>query len=48
MEQGRLSDLGLISITSQLLTEVMKAKSFQDSVITKFASAERQMEFTFK
>ena len=32
MEQGRLLDLGLISIESQLLTEVMKTKSFQDSV----------------
>ena len=45
MEQGRLSGLGLISIEPQLLTEVMKTKSFQDSVITKFASAKRRMEF---
>ena len=28
MEQDRLSDLGLISIESQLLTEVMGTKSF--------------------
>ena len=48
MEQGRLSDLSLLSIESQLLTDVTKTKSFQDSVITKFVSAERQMEFTFK
>ena len=48
MEQDRLSDLGLISIESQLLTEVMETKSFQDSVITEFASAEKRMEFTFK
>ena len=41
MEQGRLSDLGRIFIESQLLTEVMEIKSFQDSVKTKFASAER-------
>ena len=34
MEQDRLSDLDLISIESQLLTEVMGTKSFQDSVIT--------------
>ena len=47
MEQDRLSDLGLISIESQLLTEVTKTKSFQNSVITEFASAEKQMEFTF-
>ena len=48
MEQERLLDLGLISIESQLLTEVMETKSFQDSVITEFASAEKRMEFTFK
>ena len=48
MEQDRLSDLGLISIESQLLTEVMETKSFQDSLITEFASAEKRMEFTFK
>ena len=48
MEQDRLLDLGLISIESRLLTEVMETKSFQDSVITKFASAEKRMEFTFK
>ena len=48
MEQDRLSDLGLISIYSQLLTEVMETKSFQDSVITDFASAEKRMKFTFK
>ena len=48
MEQDRFSDLGLISIESQLLTEVMETKSFQDSVITEFASAEKRMEFTFK
>ena len=48
MEQGRLLDLGLISIESQLLTEVMETKPFQDSVITEFASAEKRMEFTFK
>ena len=48
MEQDRLSDLGLISIESQLLAEVMEIKSFQDSVIIEFASAEKRMEFTFK
>ena len=48
MGQERLSDLGLISIKSQLLTEVMETKSFHDSVIIKFASAKRRMEFTFK
>ena len=49
MEQDRLSDLGLISIESQLLAEVvMETKSFQDSVITAFASAEKRMEFAFK
>ena len=47
MEQNRLSNLGLISIESQLLTEVMETKSFQDSVITAFASAVKRMEFTF-
>ena len=46
--KDRLSDLGLISTESQLLTEVIEIKSFQDSVITKFASAEKRMEFTFK
>ena len=35
MEPDRLSDLGFISIESQLLTKVMKTKSFQDSVITE-------------
>ena len=48
MGQDRLSNLGLISIESQVLTEVIETKSFQDSVITKFASTERQMESTFK
>ena len=48
MEQDRLSDLGLISSESQLLTEVMETKSFQDSVITEFASVEKRMEFTLK
>ena len=48
MEQDRLLDLGLISIESQLLTEVMETKFFQDSVITEFASAVKRMEFTFK
>ena len=48
MEPDILSDLGLISIESQLPTEVMETESFQDSVITKFASAEKRMEFTFK
>ena len=48
MEQDRLSDLGLISSESQLLTEVMETKSFQDSVITEFASVEKRMEVTFK
>ena len=48
MEQDRLSDLGLISIESQLLAEVVETKSFQDSVRTEFASAEKRMEFTFK
>ena len=48
MEQDRLSDFGLISTESQLLTEVMETKSFQNSVITEFASAEKRMEFTFK
>ena len=47
MEQDRLSDFGLISTESQLLTEVMETKSFQNSVITEFASAEKRMEFTF-
>ena len=45
MEQDRLSDLGLISIESQLLTEVMETKSFQDSVMTEFASAEKRIYF---
>ena len=40
MEQGRLSDLGLTSIESQLRTEVMKTKSFQDSIITKLLQRE--------
>ena len=48
MEQDRLSDLGFITIESQLPTEVMETKSFQDSVNTKFASAGKRMEFTFK
>ena len=48
MEPDRLSDLGLLSIESQFLTEVMETKSFQDSVITEFASAEKRREFTFK
>ena len=48
MEQDRLSDLGLVSISSQLQTEVMETKSFLDSVITDLASAEKRMEFTFK
>ena len=48
MEQDRLSDLCLVPIESQLLIEVMDTKSFQDSVITEFASAEKRMEFTFK
>ena len=48
MEQVRLSDLGLISIKSQLLTEFMETKSFQDSVVTEYAFAEKRMEFTFK
>ena len=48
MGQDRLSDLGLISIESPLLTEVMETKSFQDSVITEFASSEKRMAFTFK
>ena len=48
MGQDRLSDLGLISIESQLLTQVRETKSFQNAVITKFALAERRMEFTFK
>ena len=48
MEPDRLSDLGLISIESQLLAEVMETKSFQDSVITEFASAEKRIKFTFK
>ena len=48
MEQDGLSDLGLMSIETQLLTKVMESKSFQNSVITKFASAERRMEFSFK
>ena len=47
-EQDRLSDLGLISIESQLLTEVMETKSFQYLVVTEFASAEKRIEFTFK
>ena len=41
MGPGRLSDLGLISIESQLLTEIMETKFFEDVVITKLASAER-------
>ena len=48
MGQDRLSDLGLISIESQLQTEVIETKSFQDAVITKFTSGERRMEFFFK
>ena len=48
MRQDRLSDLGLISIESQLLAEAMETKSFKDSVITKFASVKRRMQFTFK
>ena len=48
MEQDRLSDLGLISIESQLLAEVVETKFFQDSVITEFASAKKRMEFAFK
>ena len=48
MGQDRLSNLGLISIELQLLTKIMVTKSFKDLVITKFASAKRQMEFTFK
>ena len=48
MEQDRLSDLGPIFIESQLLTEVMETKSFQDLVITEFASAGKRMEFTLK
>ena len=48
MQPDRLSDLGLISIESQLLTEVIETKSFQDSLITEFASAEKRMEFTLK
>ena len=48
MEQDRLSDLGLISIKPQFLTEVMETKSFQDLVITEFASVEKRMEYTFK
>ena len=48
MEQDRVPDLGLVSIESQLLTEVMETKSFHYSVITEFASAEKRMEFTFK
>ena len=48
MKRGKLLDFCLISIELQLLTEVMKTKSLQDSVIIKFASAERRMEFTFK
>ena len=50
MEQDRLSDLGftVLSIESQLLTEIMETKYFQDSVITEFSSAEKRMEFAFK
>ena len=48
MGQDRLLDLGLMSIESQLLTEVIEIKYFQNSVITKFASAKRQKELTFK
>ena len=48
MEQERFLASGLISIKSQLLTEGKETKSFQDSVITEFASAEKRMEFTFK
>ena len=48
MEQDRLLDFGLISIESQLLTEITETKSFQDLVITEFASAEKRMEFIFK
>ena len=50
MGLDRLSDLdlALISIESRLVTEVMETKSFQDAVITKFAFAERRMEFTCK
>ena len=48
MGYDRLSGLDLISIKSRLLTKVMETKSFQDSAIITFASAERRMEFTFK
>ena len=41
-------DLGLKFIESQLLTEVMETKSFQELVVTEFASAEKRTEFTFK
>ena len=41
--QDRLPDLGLISIESQLFTEVLETKSFWNAVITKFASAERRI-----
>ena len=47
MGQDILSGLGLISINSRLLTQVMEIKSFQDSVIIAFATAERRMKFTF-
>ena len=42
MEQDRLSDLGLIYIEPQSLTGVMETKSFQDLVITEFASAKSE------
>ena len=48
VEQVRFLDLGLISIESQLLAEVVETKSFQDLVLTEFASAEKRMEVAFK
>ena len=48
MEQDRLSDLGLISIKSQLLTEVMETKSFQDSGRNRICFSGKANEFTFK
>ena len=42
MGQDRLSDLRLISIESQLLTEVIETKFFKDSVITKISSAKSE------
>ena len=47
MEQDRPSDLGLVSIESQLLIS-RGNQIFSGFSHNKFGSAERRMEFTFK